>query len=307
MSAIRRILCPTDFSDGSRHALVYARVIAHRHDATITLFYARAAPPAIAYATGVPMMPSELTRDSRAEILAAMSQFAAMEAGGDVRVELEIAEGHAAAEIVAAAATTESDLIVMGTHGRSGFERLVLGSVTEKVLRKASCPVLTVPPRAPDVLLHAPNLPGRIVCGVDFSDSSMAALKLALSLAQETDARVTILHVIELPSGLPSEQRDFVLPAPRLWQDYVAAAEHEARELLKTAVPESMRGGGKVEAAVAVGKPYTEILRVAAAPPADLIVMGVQGRGAADLLFFGSTAQNVVRQATCPVLTLRTA
>lgn len=135
----------------------------------------------------------------------------------------------------------------------------------------------------------------------------MEALNLALSLAQEVDARVTILHVIELPPGLPSEKRDFVLPAPRLLQDYVAAAESDARELLKAAVPESMRARGNVDAAVAVGKPYQEILRIATAPPADLIVMGVKGRGVADLLFFGSTAQNVVRQATCPVLTLRTA
>jgi nucleotide-binding universal stress UspA family protein len=308
MSAIRRILCPTDFSDGSRHALDYACVIAQWHGATITLFHARAAPPAIAYATSGPMMPSELiTLESRVEILAVMSQFAATEAGGDIRVEFEIGEGHAAAAILAAAATTGSDVIVMGTHGRSGFERLVLGSVTEKVLRKASCPVLTVPPRAPDAVRHTPTLHRRIVCGVDFSDSSMEALNLALSLAQEVDARVTILHVIELPPGLPSEKRDFVLPAPRLLQDYVAAAESDARELLKAAVPESMRARGNVDAAVAVGKPYQEILRIATAPPADLIVMGVKGRGVADLLFFGSTAQNVVRQATCPVLTLRTA
>jgi nucleotide-binding universal stress UspA family protein len=304
MSAIRRILCPTDFSDGSRHALDYARVIAQWCGATITLFHARAVPPVIAYPTGVPLMPSELnTRDDRSEILAAMSQFAATEAGRDVRVEFQIAEGHAVAEILAAAATAGSDLIVMGTHGRSGFDRFVLGSVTEKVLRKATCPVLTVPPRVAD----APTLPKRIVCGVDFSDSSMEALKLALSLAQEANARVTILHVIELPPGLPSEKRDFVLPAPRLLQDYLAAAEQDSWELLKAAVPETMRAGGNVDAVVSVGKPYREILRVAATPPADLIVMGVQGRGAADLLFFGSTAQNVVRQATCPVLTLRTA
>jgi nucleotide-binding universal stress UspA family protein len=128
--AIRRILRSTDFSDGSRHALDYARVIAPCYGATITLFHARAAPPVIAYSTGIPLMPSELiTPDDRPEILAA-------------------------------AATTGSDLIVMGTHGRSGFERLVLGSVTEKDLRKASCPVLTVPPACQtcfDTLLPYPG------------------------------------------------------------------------------------------------------------------------------------------------------
>jgi nucleotide-binding universal stress UspA family protein len=122
--AIRRILRSTDFSDGSRHALDYARVIAPCYGATITLFHARAAPPVIAYSTGIPLMPSELiTPDDRPEILAA-------------------------------AATTGSDR-----------ERLAEG-----ILSSADSPA-----RVPDVLRHTPTLPRRIVCGVDFSDSSMEA------------------------------------------------------------------------------------------------------------------------------------
>jgi nucleotide-binding universal stress UspA family protein len=85
-------------------------------------------------------------------------------------------------------------LIVMGTHGTSGFQHLVLGSVTERVLRKAACPVLTVPPRA-----HATSrIPfSRLLCAIDFSESSLVALQFALSLAEESDARLTMLHVLE--------------------------------------------------------------------------------------------------------------
>ena len=83
-----------------------------------------------------------LTERDRDELLEAMKQFAAVDAGSPV--QFEMGEGNAATEILAKADAMRADLIVMGTHGRSGFERLVLGSVTEKVLRKAACPVLTV-------------------------------------------------------------------------------------------------------------------------------------------------------------------
>ena len=306
MSAIRRILCPTDFSDGSRHAFDHALAIAQWRHAAITLFHARAPIPVIAYATGVPMMPSELlTRDDRPEILATLKEFASREAPANARVELKIGEGHAAAEIVAAAEAARSDLIVMGSHGRSGFERFVLGSVTERVLRKAACPVLTVPPRAPDAVPYSPVLYKHIVCAVDFSPCSLGALEHATSLAREANARLTVMHVIELPPSLLSG--GYMLAGSHSLKEYLVAAEAEAGTLLKNAVPESLRPDATVRTVVAVGRAYTEILRVAAETPTDLIVIGVQGRGAADLLFFGSTVQHVVRQATCPVLTLRAA
>ena len=106
-----------------------------------------------------------------------------------------------------------SDLLVMGTHGRSGFERLVLGSVTEKVLRKAACPVLSVPRNVGDVVPAPPVLFTRILCAVDFSDCSINALNHAMSLGQEADARLTVLHVIELPPELPPDLHENVLTA----------------------------------------------------------------------------------------------
>jgi nucleotide-binding universal stress UspA family protein len=195
----------------------------------------------------------------------------------------------------------------MGTHGRSGFDRLVLGSVTEKVLRKAECPVLTVPAHAPETVPATPVMFKRVLCSIDFSDSSMHALNYAMSLAQEADARLTVLHVMmyDLEVEAP-EMYETVLADRRLTvADYRSRCEEYCRQRLQTAVPEAVRAYCAVETLLATGKPYREILRVAAEQQADLIVMGVHGRGAANLMAFGSTTQHVVRQATCPVLTLR--
>ena len=157
MIEIKRILCPIDFSDYSRHALDHAVVMARSYDSTITLLHVYSSVPVAAYAPGTPMHPSvALTAVDREEILTSMKRFAEDEAGSDRPIQCETCEGSAAAEILARANAMPSDLIVMGTHGRSGFERLVLGSVTEKVLRKAECPVLSVPRHVRDAVPAPP-------------------------------------------------------------------------------------------------------------------------------------------------------
>jgi nucleotide-binding universal stress UspA family protein len=306
MIEISRILCPIDFSDFSRRALDHAVAMARWYESTITLLHVFSVVPVAAYAPGTPMHPSVvLTPADRDELLASMRRFAEDEAGSSVPIGFEICQGTAAAEILARARAMPSDLIVMGTHGRSGFERLVLGSVTEKVLRKAACPVLSVPRHVRDAVPAPPVLFKDLLCAVDFSDCSINALNYAMSLAQEADARLTVLHVIELPPELPPGLYETVQAGPRNIAEYIAAAEEDRRERLKAAVPETVRAYCIVDTLLGTGKPYREILRVATEQDSDVIVIGIHGRGAADLLFFGSTAQHVVRQATCPVLTLR--
>jgi nucleotide-binding universal stress UspA family protein len=133
----------------------------------------------------------------------------------------------------------------------------------------------------------------------------MHALNYAMSLAQEADATLTLLHAIEVPGELPAGEHESMTGGPRTMSEYIAAAEQDRRTRLKDAVPESVRAYCTVETIVATGKPYREILRIAEQLRSDLIVIGIHGRGAADLLFFGSTAQHIVRRASCPVLTLR--
>jgi nucleotide-binding universal stress UspA family protein len=198
---------------------------------------------------------------------------------------------------------TQADLLVLGTHGRSGFQRLFLGSVTEKVIRKATCPTLVVPPRAADVAPDAPVQFRRILSPVDFSDSSRDALAYAVHMAEEADARLTLLHVIEVPPELREHAMvpDFDVDRIR------SAAEADALRRLRDLVPDQARSYCTVETAVVEGKAYREVLRRAADGQSDVIVMGVHGRGAVDLLVFGSTTHHVIRAATCPVLIVRRA
>ena len=178
---------------------------------------------------------------------------------------------------------TRADLLVLGTHGRSGFQRLFLGSVTEKVIRKATCPTLVVPPRASDVPPDAPVRFRRILCPIDFSESSLSALAYALNVAEEAAAHLTLLHVIEMPPGL----RENPL-APDFDVDRIhAAAEADARRRLRDLVPDQARTYCAVETDVVDGRAYRRVLQRAVEEETDLIVMGVHGRGAVDLLVFG--------------------
>jgi universal stress protein A len=141
--------------------------------------------------------------------------------------------------------------------------------------------------------------PTALLCPVDFSDSSLAALEFAFSLAQEGGAELTILHVVEwLPGDEPLTNRPINVP------EYRRLLEHDLAAKLNVFVPDSVRSWCRPTTRVAHGKAYREILRTASEESSDLIIMGVHGRNAPDLMLFGSTT-NQVRRATCPVLTLR--
>ena len=307
MIEIRRILCPIDFSDFSQRAIDHAMAIARWYESTITLFHVHAILPPPAYALGTDVLPpAGFIPVDREALTASMKRFAGSDAASSTPMEYDIAEGvNPATEILIKAAAMPADLVVLGTHGRSGFERLVLGSVTEKVLRKATCPVLSVPKDVPEFVSIPPVLFKRILCAVDFSNCSTDALNFAMSLAQEAEAHLDVVHVLELPPEVPPGVHETVLAGPRSLREYIELAEEDRRARLQDAVPQSVRAYCAVETMLATGKPYREILRIAAERKSDLIVIGIHGRGAADLLFFGSTAQHVVRQASCPVLTLR--
>jgi nucleotide-binding universal stress UspA family protein len=303
MIEIRQILCPIDFSEYSRHALDHAAAIARRFDSTITLLNVCALVPAAAYAPGTPMLPVTVPTPGDLEaLLASMKRFVETEVGMSVPMRFEIGEGDAATEILDRANTIPSDLIVMGTHGRSGFDRLILGSVTEKVIRKATRPVLTVPRPMDDAVPVPDRLFTRILCAIDFSDASLRALEYAFSLVQDGHTEVTLVHVVEVTPAPQSEAAADV--EARMLGAYVAAAAEARAEQLERIVPASIRSRCTVERTLAIGKAHREILRIAAERHSNVIVLGAHGFGVPQLLF-GSTAHHVVRAAHCPVLTIR--
>ena len=302
---IRRILCPIDFSDHSRRALDHAMAIARSHQSTVTVLYVFAPLPVAAVGLGpMGLEPTVLSPIDSERLLEETKAFAATESAPGVSVQALVRGGSAAAEIVDQAADMQADLLVMGTHGRSGFERLVLGSVTERVLRKAPCPVMTVPTGLPDAVPAGPVLYQSILCPVDFSDSSLHALKYASSMAVRAHGQLTVLHVDERDFGHADGIGGMAYDAGMTLGEFLEERAQVSRRRLED-VTRDAAANGNVDTLLTNGTPWREVLRVAAERRSDLIVMGVQGRGSTDLLFFGSTTQHVVRQATCPVLTLR--
>jgi nucleotide-binding universal stress UspA family protein len=302
MVPIKQILCPVDFSGASRHAIDHAVAMARWYQGSITALHVYN--PMFMPVPGLPLPEERVTEAElqrvHAETLACFESASAIGVGVDVLIDT----GQPAGRILDRAAALPADLIVMGTHGASGFEHLILGSVTEKVLRKAPCPVLTVLPFAQ----ATSRLPfRRLLCAVDFFDWSLTALALAFSLARESDAGVTIVHAIEWPWLEPPSPELSELPSAQAaaLAEYRRHLEQSATARLKALTPEAVLDRCPTVLRVVHGKAYVEILRVAAEEEADLIVMGVHGRNAADLMLFGSTTNQVVRRATCPVLTLR--
>jgi len=307
MIGFQRILCAVDFSEHSRRALDHAVAIARWYDARVTALYVFAPAPMAAVGTStVAFEPIVLTDVDHERLVADVREFAAAELAPGVALDATVREGVPATEIVECARTTSADLVVIGTHGRSGVERLLLGSVAERVLRRAGCPVLTVPARQPDAVPAGFPVFKTIVCPVDFSDASMLALEYALSMARETDARLTILHVVSF-SLEPTIFDHAAAEGGMTVADFRRLTEQDLEVRLRGTVPTDATGYCHIDTLMTHGKPGTEVVRIATDRHADLIVMGVHGRGAIDLTLFGSTAQHVVRAAHCPVLTIRQA
>jgi nucleotide-binding universal stress UspA family protein len=299
MPAIRRILCPLDFSPFSRHALAQGVALAREFGAEISALHVFALSPVVQTVPAGGYMgidPLSLSASRRAALTAELREFTYEVDAGGVVMHAGVDEGDPVDVIVKAAADWPADLIVMGTHGRTGLGRLLLGSVTERVLRRATCPVLTVP-RQVESPACALTL-GRLLVAVDFSPASLHALEYAAKLAAPEGPGICVLNVVEL-FGATRELATLDTP------DFRVELVRAARTQLAAAVPPAMRANYPVAEIVATGRACDEIVRVAAEEECDAIVLGIRGRSRTDLLLLGSTTQHVVRQAQCPVLTVR--
>jgi len=290
MLRLERILCPLDFSEFSAKAYDYAQSLARHYRATLLVEHVVqpvfSAHPSYVY----PDMVNDIYQDMRTHAAEQLEQFVTSHTPGGGQVECQVRDGAVTDAILALAESVKADLIVMGTHGRHGFDHLMLGSVTEKVLRKARCPVLVVrrpvhdfvapADRAEPVRLH------RLLFCTDFSPHSERALAYALSLAEEYQAELTLLHVIE---EIPVSS------------DLTTTTAEVVRQL-EASIPAEERSRVTIKSRMRVGRPYQEIVRFGQETETDLAVLGVRGRGALDLALFGSTTHRVIQQAPCPVL-----
>ena len=290
MLDINRILCPIDFSPFSDRALTYAMQIAEWFDARLHVLHV------------CPRAPAELTTSlaeaSRAltgrHLVALVDQHRV----AAVDVETEVAEADNATDaILSCADRLDADLIVTGSHGRSGLPRVALGSVVETMLHRAGRAILVVPSHVDPARVAEPSF-DRIVCAVDFAAASLAGLAHGFAMAEERGSTITLLHVIDMPPELAAH------PLPATF-DITAAridAEAQAHARVMQLIPHYAADYCTVETEVLEGAASKTILRMAADRDADLIVLGVHGRSAFDLAFFGSNSKDIIRQARCPVL-----
>jgi nucleotide-binding universal stress UspA family protein len=290
---VKTILCPVDRSDLSNRALAYATALAREYVARLSVLEVIdwSLPPVAGTTTELLELPAHVQHD----VLAHLHRLAAPARDLGVPIEVGIDAGPVVRRILERATALSADLIVLGTHGREGFDRLALGSVAEKVLRKAMCPVLTVPPGAG----HPPagSLFPTILCAVDLSPISPGVLRMGADLARRYGSQLVVAHVVPWPSGSEWDHDAAV--------EWKRTPESRARGALTRLLAEEAAPPATVSTCVRTGTPREEILACARDRHADLIVLGVSGHGAINRALLGSTAHGVVRHSDCPVLTVR--
>jgi nucleotide-binding universal stress UspA family protein len=285
--SIKNILYPTDFSLAAESALPYVFDTARMFGARVTAVHVRvpeagALAPPLAFPYQV-----EPSKDPIQDVIGALDyQLGALEH------ENLVGEGEVWDFIARVLDEREIDLVVVGTQGRTGFEKLMLGSVAELIFRQANCPVLIVGPNVSHGV-HRWDM-ANILWATDFTPESLAAGSLAFSLARERAARLTLLNVLEGPTD-----EDLTDP-----QRYISSTVR----MLQHQVPKGTNEECQLNYAVTEGIASDEILKLAKEYGCDLIVLGVRpasGRLGLATHLARPTTHKVVCKASCPVLTVR--
>jgi len=285
MVNIKTILCPVDFFPASDAAVNYAVGLAKNYDAAIHLLHAITPIAAGAYEYAIDT--AEVLGSMEEGSMEEMNKLVAKIKEKGIVAEPKVRIGDVYDEIKRAIAIVKPDLIVMGTHGRRGVERWFMGSTTEKLLRHSPVPLVTIS-AAGETSWTQPRFK-RILVTTDFSDGTADALAYAFSVAQENESKVVLLHILHDVSMDPfSRYRDVLISG--------------VRKQLDNLVPAEARNWCDIVTRVEAGVPYRMILRTVEDERPDLLVMNIHGKGMLDRALLGSTAERVVRAASCPVM-----
>lgn len=314
MLPLQTILCPTDFSDFSFEALKKGAELAYRFGAQLCVLHVmpepQNSPQTTPFADFAGVDVSRHEADTRAGVEHALTAFIQRHHLDDLRVCALVKQGNPADEILVAAREENADLLVLSTHGLTGWREQIFGSVAERVLRLAPCPVLIkrVDEGANDEGANEDKSTiETILCSTDFSEPSLGALEVAGQWAQSYGAELCLLHVVE-----PIETPGLFLSKEQI----EAAAQTEARARLEQVLHERLPGLTKGRVLVKQGGAADEIAAASTEIGADLLVIathGASGWRAAmagtplEHLLFGSVATNVLRLTDCPILTVREA
>jgi len=295
---VTRILAPTDLSQFAEAACRLAARLANRFEAELVVFHAvQSIDVAVQVGPATERAQAEVLSDVRERLSAWFHTVVPEELRRFLTLEVQVAVGEPAPSIAWAAKESGADFIVMATHGRSGIGHLVMGSVTESVLRTAPAPVLALRPSQEGRPLKEVK---KILWATDLSTTSDEAWRYVLMLADVFAAEVSLLNVVS-----PLEFAgigDMRVPPPSGWVEGRVAASY--KELARWQQEVELLGL-RARRNVTVGAPAVSIVLEAQKAPADLIVMGTQGRTGLSHLLLGSVAEAVIRKAPCPVLAVQ--
>lgn len=283
--ALKNILFATDFSETAHNALPLATALARHYRSTLVLANVLEEVPI----TSVPMdyLPPQIEGE-RTLAEKRMVELLKSEMLRDLKTEVAIEPGYIWPVLAKTVEERNIDLVILGTHGRGPIKRLLLGSVAEEICRHAPCPVITVGPHVK--FIDEIDRIEKILFATDFSDGSIHALYYALTLAEEHDARVILLHVVQAPT-MPTRATD----------EMIAASDKKLRSLV---APESQPGKRPIFVTL-LGLPANQILALANREKVDLIVMGMHKPGAFASHWPFEVAGQVIARASCPVLSVR--
>jgi nucleotide-binding universal stress UspA family protein len=284
MIRIQKILCPVDFFPASKSAADYAIALAKNYNAKLTFLHVVEPVGVAGYE-----VPFNMTDFIEAQTKAATTELARLckrAEGKGIRAESLVRTGNVDSEITDVINERKANFIVMGTHGRRGFERWFIGSVTERLLRRTNVPLLTI--GSPKTRVAPPSI-RRILVATDFSAGTTDAVATALSIAQECQAKITLMHVLDdISADVAGRYRDSLIES--------------IREKLEGLIPDDVRNWCEVTTRVETGLPGRRIPSILKNERYDLLVMNIHGKGMLDRVMIGSTAERVVRSAAIPVL-----
>ncbi len=296
MTMVRQILCATDLSEASAAAWEEAQLLGRLSHAELLLLHVVA--PIVFPGEGYfpPQAYQEWVDAVHREAHDGMDRLLEKVTGPLLKVRSRVEQGTPAERILQVAREEGANLIVMGTHGRTGLPRLLLGSVADRVVRQATCPVITVPARPGAPAAARPRI-ARICYATDFSPTARAAWPWVLALADAAGAEVDLLHVTLSPVAERHLSAELIGETARLLREQ-GQAEAEGF-LRRSPLPRE-----RVSVLIGQGVVGDQIVHWARARAADLIVMGTHGWSGLVRWMLGSVAHHVVQTAPCPVLTV---
>jgi nucleotide-binding universal stress UspA family protein len=272
----KQILCPVDLSPASTAVLSWARLIAEAFESRVEILHADWSEPPRYFTEGqLSTLDSEAQRERRM-LKRDLHDVGRKVLGPHISFTVSVVEGHAVDVIRGRLRNSPPDLVVMGSHGRSGAARLLLGSVAENVVREAQCPTLIV--RGPEISAGQ-RQSKRILCPVNLTETARECAEVASGVAAALEAELSVLQAVE--NGVP---------------------DGGAREQLCRWVPENVRTHCRVSEVVLQGDAAEQIILFARRENVDLIVLGAQHRSFLEFSTLGRTTERVLRHAPSSVL-----